>query len=175
VEVCLLYLILLRCREVIARPISAYGALDLPTYFLDLTPFVPILTDGKLHTITLDVASAEDGHGVNQNWYLSGSLQVITDSSSLPTTGKITSYQADPFAISTLAGSVGNTGDVEIVVTATRHIRIEAEILSGSGKLTRVVFSQDLRYRNVQNYMRFAYVQVSKASLRAFFGVRACR
>ena len=40
-------------------PISLYGTLDLPTYFLDLTPFVPMLTDGNSHAISLDVASAE--------------------------------------------------------------------------------------------------------------------
>ncbi|KAL0946894.1 hypothetical protein HGRIS_013058 [Hohenbuehelia grisea] len=135
------------------RPITSYGALDLPTYFLDLTPFVPILTDGKPHIITIDVASAEpDNHTILQNWFVSGLLQVVTDSSSKPTTGKITSYSADPFAVSTNNAVVGANGDVDITVTASRKIRIESQITSGSGKSTRVVFSQDLRYSNVQTY-----------------------
>ena len=71
------------------RPITAYGAMDLPTYFLDLTPFVPILTDGQPHNITIDVVSAEQNHTINGSWNLSGNLQVVLDPSGLPTTGKV--------------------------------------------------------------------------------------
>jgi hypothetical protein len=127
---------------------------------LDLTPFIPVLTDGQPHAITLDVASAETDHAINQNWFLSGLLQVITDPSSRRTTGKITSYQADPFATSTTTGSVGGNGDVNITVKATRKIHIEADIMSGSGKSTHVVFSQNLQYSNIQNYLQNTFVQV---------------
>jgi len=44
------------------RPVVAINAYDLPTYNIDLTPFVPLLTDGNNHTITLDVASDEPDH-----------------------------------------------------------------------------------------------------------------
>lgn len=143
------------------RPITSYGALDLPTYFLDVTPFVPLLTDGKPHTFTIDVVSAEDDHTILQNWFVSGLLQVITDASSKPTTGNITSYSADPFAQTSVTGSVGDNGDVNVTITATRKIQIEASILSGSGKSTHVVWSQDLQYTNVQNYLQDTIVQVS--------------
>ncbi|KAJ7774606.1 peptide N-acetyl-beta-D-glucosaminyl asparaginase amidase A-domain-containing protein [Mycena maculata] len=139
------------------RPITSYGALDLPTYFLDLTPFVPILTDGKSHNFTIDVASAEVDHTINQNWFVSGLLQVITDSSSKPTTGKITKYSAEDFAVTTTTGSTDATGDVNITVTASRKIEISASILSGSGKQTDVVWSQNLEYTNQQSY--FGLVQ----------------
>lgn len=115
------------------RPITSYGALDLPTYFLDLTPFVPILTDGKEHMFTIDVASAEADKTILQNWFVSGLLQVVTDSSSKPTTGKILSYSAEPFAQSSTTGTVGHNGDINITVSASRSIHIEAEIRSGSG------------------------------------------
>jgi hypothetical protein len=141
------------------RPITAYGAIDLPTYFLDLSPFVPILADGKSHNITIDVASAESDHSILQNWFVSGLLQVITDSSSKPTTGQITSYTADPYAESSISGTVGD-GDVNITVSATRKIHIEANILSGSGQLTHVIWSQDLQYTNIQNYLENATIQV---------------
>ncbi|KAH9177903.1 subtilisin-like protein [Lactarius sanguifluus] len=55
---------------------------------------VPILANGQPHNITLDVASAESDHQINQNWYLSGLLQVNLDSSTLPTTGNITLLSA---------------------------------------------------------------------------------
>lgn len=147
------------------RPITSYGALDLPTYFLDLSPFVPLLSDGKPHNITIDVASAEDDHTIMQNWFVSGLLQVVTDSSSKPTTGRMISYTAEPFAESKISGSPGENGDFNFTVTASRKIHIESEILSGSGKLTHVVWSQDLQYSNVQNYLANASIQVSQHSM----------
>ncbi|KAJ7485270.1 peptide N-acetyl-beta-D-glucosaminyl asparaginase amidase A-domain-containing protein [Mycena latifolia] len=141
------------------RPITSYGALDLPTYFLDLTPFVPILTDGKPHLFTIDVASAEADKTILQNWFFSGLLQVVTDSSSKPTTGKITSYRAEPFAQTSTAGAVGDNGDINITVSATRSIHIAAEIRSGSGHVNSVVWSQNLKYVNQQNYLDNGLVQ----------------
>ncbi|KAJ6630806.1 peptide-N4-(N-acetyl-beta-glucosaminyl)asparagine amidase A [Mycena sp. CBHHK59/15] len=141
------------------RPITSYGALDLPTYFLDLTPFVPILTDGKPHMFTIDVASAEVDQAVTQNWFVSGLLQVVTDSSSKRTTGRIVSYNAEPFAQTSITGSVGDNGDVNITVTASRKIQISADILSGSGKATHVVWSQNLQYINQQNYLENFIIQ----------------
>ncbi|KAH9901591.1 peptide N-acetyl-beta-D-glucosaminyl asparaginase amidase A-domain-containing protein [Cubamyces lactineus] len=141
------------------RPITSYGALDLPTYFIDLTPFVPILTDGNPHNISIDVVSAEDDHTINQNWFVSGNLQVVTDPSSKPTTGKITKYDVSPFAVTTTTGSVGSNGDVNVTVSATRDILIEAEITSGSGKTTHVVWSQNLAFSNTQQFLDNTAIQ----------------
>ncbi|KAF4614768.1 hypothetical protein D9613_003060 [Agrocybe pediades] len=141
------------------RPITSYGALDLPTYFVDVTPFVPILTDGKAHNFSLDVTSAEADHTILQNWFLSGVLQVFTDPSSKPTTGKITTYSADPFSQTNTVGSVGANGDVNITVSASRKIHIESTIISGSGQLNHVVFTQDLQYKNVQNFLQNTLIQ----------------
>jgi hypothetical protein len=143
------------------RPITSYGALDLPTYFLDLTPFVPILTDGKPHNISLDVASAEADHAINQNWFVSGLLQVVEDPSGKPTTGKMTVYDAQPFAAGNSTGSLGANGDLNITVTATRNVHIESDIISGSGVHTKVVFTQNLQYSNLQQYLDNLNIQVS--------------
>ncbi|KAF8636717.1 hypothetical protein AX17_003520 [Amanita inopinata Kibby_2008] len=136
------------------RPITAYGALDLPTYFLDLTPFVPLLTDGKPHVFTIDVVSAEDDHTILQNWFVSGLLQVITDQSPNRTTGKITRYDVEPYARTSATANVGTNGDVNITVTASRRLHIEADITSGSGTRTHVVWQQNLRFTNEQSYLQ---------------------
>ncbi|THH19304.1 hypothetical protein EW146_g1835 [Bondarzewia mesenterica] len=141
------------------RPITSYGAIDLPTYFLDLTPFIPILTDGSPHNITLDVASAEADHTINQNWFVSGLLQVLLDSSSEPTTGQITVYNVDDFANATSTGSAGSNGDLNVTLSATRSVHIEADIVAGSGKHTKVVFTQELKFENTQNYLDDTSVQ----------------
>ncbi|KAL4265299.1 Peptide-N4-(N-acetyl-beta-glucosaminyl)asparagine amidase A [Pleurotus pulmonarius] len=141
------------------RPITSYGAIDLPTYFLDLTPFVPILSDGQPHNITIDVASADPNRTTLQNWFVSGLLQVVTDSSSKPTTGHITSYSAQPFAEVSNDASIASNGDTVITVKATRKVHIEADVISGSGKTKHVVFSQDLSYSNVQTYLNDFNIQ----------------
>ncbi|KAF7322979.1 hypothetical protein HMN09_00077600 [Mycena chlorophos] len=141
------------------KPITSYGALDLPTYFIDVTPFVPLLTDGKSHNFTIDVASAEADHTILSNWFVSGLLQVVTDSSSKRTTGKMTSYNAEPFAVSSNTGHVDSNGDIHITVSATRKISITSEILSGSGKLTSVAWTQDLTYVNQQDYLSNLSIQ----------------
>ncbi|KAG6818112.1 hypothetical protein H0H87_000017 [Tephrocybe sp. NHM501043] len=149
-----------------SAPITSYGALDLPTYFIDLTPFVPVLVDGKPHKVTIDVVSAEEDHTILENWFVSGLLQVFTDGSMKPTTGRLLSYMAQSFASTTTSGSVGENGDINITVTAARQIHIEADIVSGSGQLTRAVWSQDLEYSNVQNYLKNATIQARYFTLQ---------
>jgi len=141
------------------RPITSYGALDLPTYFVDLTPFVPILADGKPHNITLDVVSAEADHAINDNWFVSGLIQVVTDNSTKPTTGKTSIISAPSFAKTSITGSTAANGDVNITVTASRSIHIEADIISGSGQSNHVVWKQDLQYSNLQIYKDNATTQ----------------
>lgn len=118
-----------------------------------------MLTDGESHSITLDVASAEPDHQINQNWFLSGLLQVKLDSSTLPTTGKITRYEASNFATSSVSSSARGV-DVNITLSASRSVYIEAEIIAGSGARTEVVFSQNLEYENAQNYLQNFTIQV---------------
>ncbi|KZT09543.1 uncharacterized protein LAESUDRAFT_722507 [Laetiporus sulphureus 93-53] len=152
------------------RPITSYGALDLPTYFLDLTPFVPVLTDGRSHNISVAVVSAESDHAINDNWYVSGNLQVVLDSSSERTTGNITVYDVQPYAETSTTGIVGSNGDVKVTVSATRNIQIEADILSGSGVYTHVVWSQNLKYQNTQYYLDDFYVQnVAQTASGSFY------
>lgn len=85
---------------------------------------------------------------------------MITDSSKKPTTGKITKYDAQPFAVTTTTGSVGANGDVNVTVKATRTVQIEAEITSGSGKTNNVVWSQNLEFSNLQQYLQDTFIQV---------------
>lgn len=150
------------CLIRLARPVAAYGAVDLPTYFLDVTPFVPVLADGKPHNITIDVASAEDNHAILQNWYLSGNFQVFLDASPNSTTGNITSYAAEPYS-QTDVTETKQGSDLTITVSATRKLHIESTIVTGSGKKNNVVFSQDLQYSNAQVYLNNFNTQVMSA------------
>lgn len=118
-----------------------------------------MFADGLPHTVTLDVASAEANHTLNQNWYVSGLLQVVTDPSGKPTTGKITTYDVQPYAVTETTAIIGGT-DVNITVNAQRSIKIESTVVSGSGTTNNVVFQQNLDYTNTQYYLNNAYTQV---------------
>ncbi|KAF9464706.1 peptide N-acetyl-beta-D-glucosaminyl asparaginase amidase A-domain-containing protein [Collybia nuda] len=65
------------------RPITAYGAIELPTYFVDITPFIPLLADGKSHLFTIDVVSAENDHTILHNWLLQIELHQTSTGGSL--------------------------------------------------------------------------------------------
>lgn len=106
--------------------------------------------------------SAESDHVINQNWFVSGLLQVITDPSGKPTTGKMNVYDASPFAVTSTTGSVGTNGDVNVTVKATRNVHIESTIVSGSGKTTHVTFTQSLSYSNTQNFLDNTFIQVRR-------------
>ena len=106
------------------------------------------------------MASAEDDHATNQNWFLSAALQVFTDASSNPTTGHMTQYSVEPFSQTTTVGSVSKNGDLNVTVSATRQVHIESTITSGSGIVNNVVWVQNLEYKNVQTYLNNASIQV---------------
>ncbi|KAF8329143.1 peptide N-acetyl-beta-D-glucosaminyl asparaginase amidase A-domain-containing protein [Cantharellus anzutake] len=145
------------------RPISAYGSLDQPTYKVDLTPFIPVIADGKEHIITLDVASAETKHNILGNWYLSGNIQIIQDSTLKPTKGKILHYSAPFYASTDTSGTVtpqNGYNDVNITVTAIHKLNIVSEITTGSGKTTLVKWSQDLSYKNFQSFTQNGSYQI---------------
>lgn len=152
----------------LVRPIAAIGAFDQPTYKVDLTPFLPLLTDGLNHTITLDVASAETDHSILSNWYLSGNIQVINDASPARTTGSILSYSAPLYATTNTKGTVSpqsdGTNDVTITVSANHVVEVESEIKTGSGKTTIVKWSQDLSFTNYESFTQDANYQVRLSS-----------
>ena len=124
---------------------------------------MPLLTDEKPHNITIDVASADLDHTINSNRIISANLQVVTGSSSEPTSGKITAYSVEPFAQSTDSLSAVE-GGVEVNIKTTRKLRIESEVISGGGSKKQVVWSQDLTFSATQRFLNDTLTQVSDSS-----------
>jgi hypothetical protein len=58
------------------RPMVSYGAFDSPTYYIDITPFLPHLSDGLAHNFTINVAGMGTNHSINADWIVSGNVQV---------------------------------------------------------------------------------------------------
>lgn len=127
----------------------AYGAGDSPTYTIDITPFLGTLCDDLPHNFTLDVAGMGPEHSINDNWYVSGNVQVILDVDApkgTRTTGEMTKYdvpvrwvEPDVHGIVTLGGQ-----RVDVTTRAGRKIDIEGIVVSGSGKVIVARWTQDL-------------------------------
>ncbi|KAG8725364.1 hypothetical protein FRC09_001168 [Ceratobasidium sp. 395] len=144
------------------RPLASYGAYNQPTYFVDITPFLPTLTDSAAHNITLSVVGQglSPPHSIHSNWFVSGNVRLALGSSSTRTTGTIKSYTADPYVRPSVKGSAsaGNK-TVYASVGATRKLRIESELVLGGKEKKSVVFEQDLKYENGQEYADDGWVQ----------------
>jgi hypothetical protein len=76
------------------RPIVGIGAYDLPTFEIDIAPWLPLLCDGTPHTFGLkvvgfDSAVAENIGTVGDNWYVTGVVFIWLDEGSKQTTGTV--------------------------------------------------------------------------------------
>ncbi|KAG9118593.1 hypothetical protein FRC07_006821, partial [Ceratobasidium sp. 392] len=143
------------------RPLTSYGAYNQPSYFVDISPFLPTLTDSASHNITLSVVGQglSPPHSINSNWFVSGNVRLTLGSSNARTTGTIKSYTADPFVSPAVQGSASEGNKtVYANVGASRKVRIESELVVG-GKKKSVVFEQNLNYGNKQVYVDDGWVQ----------------
>ncbi|CAE6467831.1 unnamed protein product [Rhizoctonia solani] len=144
------------------RPLTSYGAYNQPTYFVDITPFLPTLTDSAPHNITLSVLGQglSPAHSINSNWFVSGNIRLTLGTSQTRTTGKITSYTVDPYVDPSVKGSAspGNV-TVHASISAQRRIRIDSELVVGGKEKRNVVFEQNLKFENAQDYASDGWVQ----------------
>ncbi|TBU35121.1 peptide N-acetyl-beta-D-glucosaminyl asparaginase amidase A-domain-containing protein [Dichomitus squalens] len=139
------------------RPLTAYGTYDQPTYFVDVTPFLPLLADGAVHNITLRVRGQGENPSINSNWFVSGSLHLWLGNTEI--SGSITKYEAPANPLPQTTGAVSaDNATVRTLVVANRSIVIES-VLHGDKGTRLVRFEQQLDYRNEQKYTDAGWVQ----------------
>jgi hypothetical protein len=138
--------------------VAAYGSLDQPTYQIDITPFLPLLTDSAPHNFTLAVEGQGENGSINSKWFLSGNIAITLDASGKRTTGEILSYRTDPY-IQITGGVCGSS--ICTTTDANRKLYIESSILTGSNQRKKVSFKQDLVYQNRQIFALDGSSQVS--------------
>ncbi|KAI1162692.1 peptide N-acetyl-beta-D-glucosaminyl asparaginase amidase A-domain-containing protein [Nemania serpens] len=156
------------------RPIVGIDAYELPSFEIDVTPWLGLLTDGKSHNYALRVVgydiSSEDGIGpVGENWWVSGSVFVWTDEAGKQT--KIEGFKSEtppPLfdfqpTLGTHAAEDGTVTNTSFYysLTATRSLKISSKITSG-GRSRLISWSQNVSYSNIQNMTDFAFNQSLK-------------
>ncbi|KAK8935156.1 hypothetical protein KSP39_PZI013744 [Platanthera zijinensis] len=125
------------------RPISAIGSFDLPSYDIEITPFLGRILDGKGHSFEFGVTNALDV------WFIDANLHLWLDSKSSFTEGSLIEYQAPGFVPSLISNFSDLDGDFDTV--ASRTISATGWLKSSFGKITTHFF-QRFDYSNKMKF-----------------------
>ncbi|XP_062218492.1 peptide-N4-(N-acetyl-beta-glucosaminyl)asparagine amidase A-like [Phragmites australis] len=127
-------------NPLIWRPITSIGSFNLPTYDIELTPFLAKLLDGEEHELGFAVTNAQN------SWYVDANLHLWLDPKSSKTTGGLIAYDAPKLAGSIVSHSADGI-DGEYESTASRNITATGWVSSSRGNIT-TTFTQRLTFAN---------------------------
>ncbi|KAL0925130.1 hypothetical protein M5K25_003440 [Dendrobium thyrsiflorum] len=114
------------------RPISGIGSFNLPSYDIEITPFLGEILDGKNHFFGFGVTDALDV------WFIDANLHLWVDSRSYSTKGNLINYKAAAFSPSLVSKFKNLDGHFDI--TARRKISSTGWVKSSYGKITTNFF-----------------------------------
>ncbi|KAM0847253.1 hypothetical protein ACQ4PT_055135 [Festuca glaucescens] len=141
------------------RPITGIGSFNLPTYDIDITPFLGKLLDGKEHKFGFGVTNALDV------WYVDANLHLWLDHKSKKTVASLVSYDAPPLVLDVKSGFSGLDG--KFVTHASRHVSATGRVKSSHGEVT-TTFNQRFSYANSNVYTTNGTVQVVNQTIDHF-------
>lgn len=141
------------------RPIVGIDAFDLREDEIDISPFLPLLSDNRAHTFEIRVVGIDDngkGNGtlterIESNWVVTGKLFLWLDSGTSVTTGTIlTAHAPEPSLqlYSTTRKSDNGTVDVlDYSVQVSRQLYIDSIIHTSTGSKA-LSWKQNLTFSN---------------------------
>nr|KYP42782.1 Peptide-N4-(N-acetyl-beta-glucosaminyl)asparagine amidase A [Cajanus cajan] len=121
------------------RPITGIGSFDLPSYDIEVTPFLGTLLDGKSHLVRFNVTNALNV------WFIDANLHLWLDGKSSRTEGGLEELVDKPLAVSLAYDFQGLNGSFS--TSAKRSIFSSGWIRSSYGNIT-TTFAQDFVYNN---------------------------
>ncbi|KAF8719851.1 hypothetical protein HU200_024610 [Digitaria exilis] len=113
------------------QPVAALGAFNLPTYDIELTPFLGVLVDGGAHEIALSVVD-----GIAE-WLVDANLHLWLDSGSSSVSAALGRYSTPRLSITRRYSTRLLDGSFEI--RAKRKSRVSGWVKSSFGNLTTEV------------------------------------
>ncbi|RLN22772.1 hypothetical protein C2845_PM07G38320 [Panicum miliaceum] len=144
------------------RPITGIGSFNLPTYDIDITPFLGKLLDGKEHDFGFAVTDALDV------WYIDANLHLWLDHESEKTTGSLLNYDASGLDFNVNSQFSGLDG--QFVTSASRHISATGWVKSSHGEVT-TTFYQRFSYENSNVFGKNGTVQIVNQTIDAKSGI----
>ncbi|KAG6607915.1 hypothetical protein SDJN02_01069, partial [Cucurbita argyrosperma subsp. argyrosperma] len=121
------------------RPITGIGSFNLPSYDIELTPFLGHLLDGKSHHFGFSVT-----HALNV-WYINANLHLWLDDKSTKTEGKLLNHIISPLSNSEDLNFTGPDGT--FLTKASRSVSSSGWVKSSHGIIT-TQSNQDFSYSN---------------------------
>ncbi|KAM6550335.1 hypothetical protein CsatB_000143 [Cannabis sativa] len=121
------------------RPITAIGSFDLPSYNIEITPFLGEILDGKSHEIGFSVTNALNV------WYIDANLHLWLDKKSEKTQGQVSKHVSTPLVVSLVSNFSGLDGT--FLTSTSRSIKLTGWVNSSYGNITTGSI-QDFSYQN---------------------------
>lgn len=138
-------------------PIVGIDTYDVPSFEIDVTPFLLLLCDGDPHTFELKVVGYDSKTtfgNVAENWYVTASIFVWLDNKSEQTRGWFIESSTPPptFHLTPqITTSAETNTSLYLELTAYRTLSHTSTIRTSSG-MRMVTWVQSLAYTNTQNY-----------------------
>jgi Peptide N-acetyl-beta-D-glucosaminyl asparaginase amidase A len=151
------------------RPVVGIDAFDLKEDVIDITPWLPALSDGKDHTYEIKVVGlTSDSNGrfsttnVGSNWVVTGKIFLWLDAKGTVTQGdspKVT-IQEPRFTIEQIITKTSQGANDTLIykVLATRELTIDGSITTSEGKIP-AGWKQTLKFSNIGNVTAGGYNQ----------------
>lgn len=143
-------------------PIVGIDIYDLPSFEIDISPWLGLLCDGKSHNFSLEVVgydSVTTLGTVGSNWWITGSIFLWTDSAGNQTTGTTmqSSIPAPSFDFTpSITTASGFNTSLLVSLSAHRTLSHTSTITTSKGSRT-LTWSQSLSYINKQNFTALGY------------------
>ncbi|XP_052178359.1 peptide-N4-(N-acetyl-beta-glucosaminyl)asparagine amidase A [Diospyros lotus] len=109
------------------RPITGIGSFDLPSYDIEITPYLGTLLDGQIHEFEFSVTNALNA------WYIDANLHVWLDKMSEKTKGQLLGHNSLPAVQSLTLNFTGLNG--KFLTSASRSISSAGWVKSSHGKI----------------------------------------
>ncbi|KAJ0244732.1 Peptide-N4-(N-acetyl-beta-glucosaminyl)asparagine amidase A protein [Hirschfeldia incana] len=121
------------------RPITAIGSFDLPSYDIEMTPFLGVLLDGEAHRLEFSVTNALNV------WYVDANLHLWLDKEKEVVEGKVLEVKRSSLEISSVSDFKGLNGN--FTTKAKRSVRSVGLVKSSHGDIITNA-SQEFTYVN---------------------------
>ncbi|XP_031251402.1 peptide-N4-(N-acetyl-beta-glucosaminyl)asparagine amidase A-like [Pistacia vera] len=121
------------------RPITGIGSFNLPTYDIEITPFLGNILEGKTHRIGFSVTNALNV------WYIDANLHLWLDSEYTKTEGKLLKHETTPLHVNYVSNYTGLNGT--FFTDVNRSISSTGWVKSSRGMIT-TNFIQDFSFSN---------------------------
>ena len=146
------------------RPITAIGSFDLPSYDIEITPFLGKLVDGNPHEFGFSVSNSLS------YWFIDANLHLWLDKKMSQTYGALIKHKTQKIVSSFDADFNGLDGNFSAI--AERRVSSKGWVVSSQGKITTHFF-QALNYKNFMEMRDNGSTQVINQIIDSTSGVYA--